>query len=310
MPADRKTARPASVMIVGGAGFVGSHLTERLLADGVRVEVVDDLSSGSLTNLATARERAEDGTLRIDTADARIPEFEDLVKRRRPDVVVLCAAFIGDQDDSVDATRSFALVTSVLEACRNSGISKIVVTIPGALLYGEVPARDLPVKEDRPHQPVGVLGVAAEAALGLLELYRRDHSLDYTALALSTVYGPRQRHGIVADFARAKRSGSSPTVFGDGKQTSDVLFVDDAVDAISRALAKGSGQIIHVASGQQTSLRVLLEAMGIETVIAEPRRPRVVQRNALSPSRARLHLGWSPWTTLADGIGVTLAADD
>ncbi|MEY2642274.1 MAG: hypothetical protein RLZZ368_921, partial [Actinomycetota bacterium] len=74
--------------------------------------------------------------------------------------------------------------------------------------------------------------------------------------------------------------------------------------------AKGSGQIIHVASGQQTSLRVLLQAMGIETVIAEPRRPRVVQRNALSPSRARLHLGWSPWTTLADGIGVTLAADD
>ncbi|MFZ9565092.1 MAG: NAD-dependent epimerase/dehydratase family protein, partial [Ilumatobacteraceae bacterium] len=196
MPADRKTVRPASAMIIGGAGFVGSHLTERLLTDGVRVEVVDDLSSGSLTNLAVARERAEDGTLRIDTADARIPEFVDLVKRRRPDVVVLCAAFIGDQDDAVDAAKSFALVTSVLEACRTSGVAKIVVTIPGALLYGEVPARELPVKEDRPHQPVGVLGVAAEATLGLLELYRRDHSLDYTALALSTVYGPRQRFGI------------------------------------------------------------------------------------------------------------------
>jgi UDP-glucose 4-epimerase len=310
MPTDRKSARPASVMIVGGAGFIGSHLTERLLADGVRVEVVDDLSSGSLNNLAVARERADEGALRIDTADVRIPEFVDLMTRRRPDVVVLCAAFIGEQDDVADAIRSFAVAASVLEACRVAGISKVVVTIPGVLLYGDVPARELPIKEDRPHQPVGVVGVAVEATLGLLETYRRDHSLDFTALAMSTVYGPRQRHGIVADFARAKRSGSSPTVFGDGKQTSDIVFVDDAVDAISRSLTKGSGQIIHVSSGQQTSLRSLLEAMGIETVIAEPRRPRLVQRSALSPLRARLHLGWTPWTSLTDGVAATLAVED
>lgn len=310
MPSDRKNPRPKSVMIVGGAGFLGSHLAERLLGEGGRLEIVDDLSTGSLTNLATARGMAQEGTLRIDTVDVRVPEFGTLVLRRLPDVIVLCAAFTGGQDDATDAVRSFAIVTSVLEACRGASTPKVVVAVPGALLYGDVPARELPIKEDRPHRPVGVLGVTIEAVLGLLEMYRLEHALDYTVLALSTLYGPRQRNGIVADFVEARRVGATPTVFGDGKQTTDLLFVDDAVDAISRSLTKGSGQIIHVASGQQTSLRALLEALGIQTVVAEPRRPRAIQRMALSPSRARLHLGWSPWTALADGVSATLATRD
>lgn len=303
------TAAPRSVMVVGGAGFLGSHLVERLIGDGLRVEVVDDLSTGGLANLAAARAGAPEGALRIDTVDVTIPEFPDLVRRRRPDVMVVTAAFTGERTDSADAVRSFAVVAAALESCRVAGVSKVVVVVPGAAMYGEVPTRELPVREDRERHPVGVQGVAVGAALELVDLYRRDHGLDHTALVLSTIYGPRQNPtgNLVASLLAARAAGETPVIHGDGKQTIDLLFVDDAVDAIARSLTKGSGQTLHVATGTQTSLRALLQAIGIESVVSEPKRPGAIQRSALSPSRARLHLGWAPWTALVDGLATTVA---
>jgi len=305
-----KPALPASVMVVGGAGFLGSHLVDRLLAEGVRASVVDDLSTGHLGNLADARSRSETGSLGIDTVDAAIPEFGELVRRRAPDVVVMCAAFLGDHDDALAAGRSYSLVLSVLEACRLAKVAKIVVLVPGESLYGEVPSRELPVKEDRALRPVGMAGVTAAAILELLDLYRRDHGLDFTALAVSSLYGPRQKAdgGVVAGFLAAHREGRPPVVRGDGRRTLDVLYVADAVDAVFRALTRGSGLLLHVSSGEQTSLRAILQAIGIETVVTEPASGRVLGRMALSPSRARLHLGWAPWTTVPQGIESTLSS--
>ena len=304
MATARKPVLPSSVMVVGGAGFLGSHLVDRLLVEGVQVAVVDDLSTGSLANLAEARSNAPEGSLRIDTVDVTIPEFVGAIARRRPDVMVITAAFTGDPNDTSEAVRSFAVVASALEACRAAKIDKVVVIVPGSALYGDVLSRELPIREDREHRLVGAQGVAVEAVSNLLEVYRRDHDIDHTTLAVSTLYGRRQRSdtNLVANLLSARASGEAPVIHGDGKQTLDLLHVDDAVDAVVKALTKGSGQLLHVASGSQTSLRSLLQAIGIESVVSQPKRPGSIQRSALSPSRARLHLGWSPWTTLADGL--------
>ncbi len=299
---------PKSPMVIGGAGFIGSHLVDRLLSEGLPVEVVDDLSTGSLTNLATARSMNLSGSLHIHTLDAGLPQFTDVVRLRRPDVIYLLSTLTPSQGDPSGAVRSFAVAVSVLEAARAGRVDKVVVTLPAAALYGEVPARELPVKEDRERRPVGVPGVTAWAIVDLLEMYRRDHDIEFTVLALPTVYGPRQSDegSVVAKFLSAHRDGTKPVIHGDGRQTRDFLFVDDAVDAAVRSLGKGGGLLLHIGTGVQTSVRDLWASIGGDRPVeTEPRQRHDLDRMALSSSRARLHLGWTSWTHLADGLAIT-----
>lgn len=304
----RRSAPPASAMVVGGAGFIGSHLVDRLLSEGMHVEVVDDLSSGTLSNLSSARAVNVSGALHIHTLDAALPQFTEIVRIRQPDVIYLLTSLTHGFDDPTGAVRSFAIAVSVLEAARISRVDKVVVTLPAAVLYGEVPARELPVKEDRERRPVGVAGVAAWAIIDLLELYRRDHDIEFTALALSAVYGPRQREdgGVVSKFLEANRIGARPVIHGDGRQTRDFLFVDDAVDAAARALTKGGGLVLNIGTGVQTSVGELWTSIGGDRPVeTEPRARQDLNRLALSSTRARLHLGWTSWTKLADGLAQT-----
>jgi UDP-glucose 4-epimerase len=295
-------------MVVGGAGFIGSHLVDRLLSEGLLVEVVDDLSSGTLSNLSASRAVNVSGALHIHTLDAALPQFTEVVKIRRPEVIYLLSALTPRSDDPTGAVRSFAIAVSVLEAARISRVNKVVLTLPAAVLYGEVPTRELPVKEDRERRPVGVAGVAAWAIVDLLETYRRDHDIEFTVLALSSVYGPRQRDdsGVVSKFLVANRLGAKPVVHGDGRQTRDFLFVDDAVDAAARSLTKGGGLVLHIGTGVQTSVRDLWTLIGgDQPAETEPRARHDLNRMALSSSRARLHLGWTSWTKLTDGLAQT-----
>jgi UDP-glucose 4-epimerase len=177
-------------------------------------------------------------------------------------------------------------------------------------LYGEVPARDLPIKEDRERRPVGLPGVTAQAIIELCEIYRRDHDIEFTVLALPIVYGPRQQpnNNVVSAFVVAQSTDNEPEIFGDGKQTRDFLFVDDAADAASRACAKGGGLLLHIGTGQQTSVKDLWAMIGEGSPANFVSKPtHGLRRVALSASRARLHLGWSSWTSLADGINLTKA---
>lgn len=300
-------------MVVGGAGFLGSHLVDRLLSEGMHVEVVDDLSSGSLTNLSAARSLNQSGALHIHTLDAAVPQFSDVVRLRHPDIVYLMSALTPSTADPAGAVRSFGLAVSVLEAARVGNVDKVVVTLPAGVLYGGLAARELPVKEDRERRPIGVAGVAAWAIVDLLETYRRDHDIEFTVLALSTVYGPRQseRNSVVGAFMAAQRSGSTPRIHGDGRQTRDFLFVDDAVDAAVRSTAKGGGLLLHVGTGAQTSIRDLWKLIGGDRPAGtEPRSRHDLDRMALSSSRARLHLGWTSWTQLDDGLAQTQRAQN
>lgn len=303
---------PESAMIVGGAGFLGSHLVDRLLSEGMHVEVVDDLSSGSLTNLSAARSVSASGALHIHTLDAGVPQFSDVVRLRHPQIVYLLSALTPSRLDAAGAVESFGIAVSVLEAARAANVDKVVVTLPAGVLYGNLAARDLPVKEDRERRPIGVAGVAAWAIVDLLEMYRRDHDIEYTVLALPIVYGPRQAddNNVVAAFLHAHRNGTQPEIHGDGRQTRDLLFVDDAVDAAARATTRGGGLLLHIGTGVQTSIRDLWAAIGGDRPTRSESRPRHdPDRIALSSSRARLHLGWSSWTRLDDGLAQTQRAN-
>jgi len=294
-----------NVVVIGGAGFIGSHLVDRLLAEDHQVDVIDDLSSGTLGNLADAR--AAGGALKIQHLDAAAPEAASLFGMRRPDVVFDLAVFPRGADvTTTELGTGFTRSLAIIEAARQHGVGKIVVGLPANVLYGFPAAKSLPVKEGDP-EPRGVRGVVSRAVLDLLSSYRENEMIEFTALALASVYGPRQSAtgGVVAAFEAAIAAGRPPEFHGDGRQTRDFVFIDDVVDALVRSADRSSGLLINVSTGQQTAIRELWQMMS-GGVLDEPEvlaeRRNELQRFAASPVRARIHLGWSPWTELGEGI--------
>jgi UDP-glucose 4-epimerase len=303
-------------LVSGGAGFIGSHLVERLLDEGHHVDVVDDLSSGSLANLSEAR-AARTGRLTFHQVDLRDPGLADLVVRRAPEVVFHLAAHddgVGAVDRAVrDAEVNVVGSVNLIEAARRCGAQKVVFAATGTSIYEPPSASDVPVRERHPLRPLSPHGVAEKAVIEYLVTYRERHALEFTALVLANVYGPRQRLGVVATFAGHIASGEPCAVFGRGDQTRDFVYVDDVVDALVRAGERGGGLVINVGTGLETSVRELVAAFGRAagrkiTTARRPARTDDLDRFALDPGRARIHLGWSPWTGLDEGLARVLAA--
>lgn len=303
-------------VVTGGAGFIGSTLVDRLLAEGHQVDVVDDLSTGSLTNLGDARAN-DSHQFTFHRLDIRSPELRELIAHKQPEVIFHLAAQ-ADVRVSVDRPDFDAEVNiigslNVFEGALAAGTRKVVVAASGGTLYG-IPEK-IPTPESHPQRPVSPYGVAKKAMTDYAHYYREIHGLEYTALALANVYGPRQdphgEAGVVAIFANKLLDGVSPTIFGDGKQTRDFVFADDVVDAFSRAGERGGGLVLNIGTGVETSVRQLNDAMG--TIIGfkgsaahAPARPGELDRSALDPGRAEIHLGWKPWTTIEDGLTRTI----
>jgi UDP-glucose 4-epimerase len=301
-------------MIVGGAGFIGSHVVDRMLAEQQTVDVVDDLSSGSLANLASAR--AAGGELKIHHLDAGSAEFVALVAMREPEVIVHLGMLPPGRDTTAVMSGAVHTTLNVIEAARRSGPAKVVVGLPAGALYGDVPSREQPMKDGRPFAPNGVRGVIAHSVVELLEAARRLHEVEFTALALGSVYGPRQRPdgGVVAAFAHAVTRGEPVTIHGDGRQARDFVFIDDVVDAFVRATQRGGGLVVNVGTGTSTSIRDLWAALAGPAAAPARHvaaRPDDLARVALAPTRARIHLSWAPWTALDTGLRAVrpLAAD-
>jgi UDP-glucose 4-epimerase len=160
------------------------------------------------------------------------------------------------------------------------------------------------VRESQPWAPTTAFGVAQRAVADLLGVYRARHAIEFTALALSAVYGPRQApdRGPVAAFVDAARAGRPCRIEGDGRQTLDLLFVDDAVDALVRAALRGTGLVVNVGTGVQTTVRELERLVAGEGAPPPEHLPAPghTGRFAVAPTRARIHLGWAPWTSQAD----------
>ena len=294
------------MLVTGGAGFVGSTLVDRLLAEGHAVDVLDDLSTGRLDNLAEARsDRSHEITFH--TVDIRTPETPDVIARRSPEVIFHLAARPG-VDAATDAEIGVLGTLRVLEGARLAGVRKVVFA-SSAGVYGEVDPAELPVREGAPQRPVSMHGVAKKAALEYLLAYRELHGIEFTALALATVYGPRQvAPAVVPSLLGRLLAGEACVVTGDGSQTRDLVYVDDVVDALVRSADRGSGLLVNVGTGRETSVADLLGVLAAQAgvpapaVAVAPSPAGERRRVALDPGRARIHLGWSPWTTLDVGV--------
>ncbi|MEI7888254.1 MAG: NAD-dependent epimerase/dehydratase family protein [Actinomycetes bacterium] len=300
-------------LVTGGAGFIGSNLVDRLLAEGHSVEVIDNLSTGKLANLSEARaNRDHDFSFhQIDICD---PSVADLIDRNKPEVIFHLAAQIDVRvsvsDPLFDARVNVLGSLNVIEGARRAGARKLVFASSGGTIYGVVDPEDLPVSEAHSQHPVAPYGVSKKVITDYLYAFRELHQMEYTSLALANVYGPRQdphgEAGVVAIFAGRLLSGETCTIFGDGSQTRDYVYVDDVVDAFVRSAERGSGLLCNIGTGIETSVTALYGAMalnaGVDTAADfAPARDGELQRSCLDATRAKMHLGWEPFTDLPAG---------
>jgi len=309
------SARP--VLVTGGAGFVGSHLCDRLLAEGHRVVAVDDLATGREVNLADAFEHGEGFT--FTEMDVRTQRLLEVFTRHRPDVVMHLAAQAGVrpslEDPDHDASVNVMGTLNVLRCASAVGARKVVYAASGGTLYGEpatVPVRESAADGAHPESPYGI---SKKVVLEYLSFYSRQRGLDFTALALGNVYGPRQdptgEAGVIAIFASSMLAGEAPTIFGDGEQTRDYVYVGDTVEAFAAAMDRASGEIVNIGTGLETSVNAL-HAMLAE-IVGSPSEPAYgpqpegeLRRIALDNSLAASVLGWSPRTDLSSGLARTV----
>jgi UDP-glucose 4-epimerase len=290
-------------LVTGGAGFIGSHVVDALVAAGARVHAVDDLSTGRRGNLSGALERGAE--LHIsDVTDQAMTSA--LMARLQPDVVLHLAAHIDARrsvdEPAFDARVNVAGTAAVMEGARRSGARRVVLASTAAV-YGK-PDR-LPTPEQAPVQPLTPYGASKGAAETYLELYTRLYGLSTLSLRMANVYGPRQdphgESGVVAIFSGAAGDDRPVTVFGDGRQTRDYVHVDDVATAFVAAAAARATGVLNIATGVETSVLGLARALGVE-VLHGPGRGGEIARSCLDPSAAARVLGWHAQIPLSAGL--------
>jgi UDP-glucose 4-epimerase len=303
-------------LVTGGAGFIGSHVVDALVARDDRVTVVDDLSSGRRSNLADAEAR---GAV-LHEADVRDPgALASIFAAARPEVVFHLAAQIdvrhSVEDPAHDADANVLGTIRVLEAAREAGARRVVNTSTGGGLYGD--ASVIPTPEDHPIRPLAPYGQGKHAAEGYCELYTRLHGLSTVSLRYGNVYGPRQdvhgEAGVVAIFVGCLLDGRSPTVFGDGRQTRDWVEVGDVARANLVAAEADVTGPVNIGVGRETSVLEVLDALR-EVADGEPlpqptfapERLGEVRRSCLDVARARRELGWEARVKLQTGLQAIL----
>jgi len=304
------------VLLSGGAGFVGSHVAEAYLAAGDEVTVLDDLSTGRRENLPRG--------VRLVHADIRSAEARDLLAQGRFELLNHHAAQMDVRrsvaDPLFDLDVNLRGLLNLLEGARAGGVRRVVFASSGGVVYGDATAP--PCREGAAKLPISPYGVAKLASEHYLMAYSRLYGLDVASLRYSNVYGPRQNAegeaGVVAIFSRKMLAGEPLTIFGDGEQTRDMVYVKDVaaanLAASDRPLPPPEGldtRAWNIGTGVETSVKRLAEllaaAAGRRPAIRyAPERPGELRRSALAVEKAGRELGWAPRTGLADGLGVTL----
>ncbi len=302
-------------LVTGAAGFIGSTLVDRLLAEGHTVVGIDNLSSGKEANLVSAREQAGFDFVVADIVDH---DLVALLREAGPEVVFHLAAQIDVRrsvtDPEFDAMANVVGTVRLAEAARRAGVRKVVHTSSGGSIYG-VPAA-YPVSEDVPTDPESPYAAGKVSGEIYLNTFRHLYGMDCSHIAPANVYGPRQdphgEAGVVAIFAKALLAGAPTKVFGDGSNTRDYVFVDDVVDAFTRAAgAAGGGQRFNIGTGVETSDRQLHTLVAAAAGAPDdpsfaPARLGDVARSCLDNRRAEAVLGWTPRVQLPDGVARTV----
>ena len=299
-----------TALVTGGAGFIGSHLVDALVARGDSVAVIDDLSSGNSGYLNPAAELYE--------MDIRDDGVGNVTKAVRPDVVFHVAAQISvsvsAREPKFDAETNILGSLNILDAMSAAGASKIVFVSTGGAMYGE-PETLLPAPETLPARPAAPYGVSKLAVENYLPVYKGLRGIDYSIIRPANVYGPRQdphgEAGVVAIFTRAMLAGQPVRIFGDGTDERDYVFVEDVADALIKASeCPGTGPY-NIGSGRGTSVNDIAATLAALTGYSGeperlPPRPGDLRRISLDASLAKKDLGWSPTTSLNDGLRQTV----
>ena len=298
------------ILVTGGAGFIGSHVVDRLLQAGHDVCVVDNLQTGRRDNV--------NPSARFHQVDIRDAEGLDRVfAEERPEVVNHQAAQasvrLSMEDPIRDAEVNVLGSLRVLEACRRHGVRKLVYAGTGGAAVGE--PRYSPVDEEHPVEPLSPYGASKHQVEHYCALYRANWGLDTTILRYANIYGPRQdplgEAGVIAVFAGRMLAGEEPIVNGTGEQARDYVYVGDVARANVLALDKGGGRMYHIGTGVETTVNELFDRLAELTGYDRPRRhgpalPGEVFRIRLSADRARDELGWVPEIALEEGLRRTV----
>ncbi len=299
------------ILVTGGAGFIGSHTVDALVASGAgEVSVLDDLSAGKRSQV-----NAKAVLYQTDLRDAAA--VASVVERTRPEVIFHLAAQMDVRrsvaDPAFDAQVNLVGFLNLIESARRHGLKRVVFASTGGAIYGE--QDEFPCNEDHPRRPVSPYGVAKEATEAYLFFYKAEYGIDYLALRFGNVYGPRQdphgEAGVVAIFCGRILDGQPVTIFGDGTQTRDYVYVGDVVRAVAAAAkSSASGIALNIGTGIETNVNDLYSTLaGIADFPTRaehaPARPGEQKRSVISPARAERELGWCPEKKLADGLEET-----
>lgn len=298
------------ILVTGGAGFIGSHVVDRLVADGHAVDVVDNLSTGRRGHVNPAA--------RLRVCDIRSARLDAAFAAARPEAVVHVAAQAAVArsvaDPLFDASVNVLGTLAVLEAARRAAVRRVVFTSTGGAAYGDTDV--LPTPENHPARPVSPYGVAKIAAELYLDCWAGLTGGRALALRFANVYGPRQdprgEAGVVAIFAARLLAGEACIVNGDGEQTRDYVYVGDVADAVARGVAYSDvAGVLNIGTGAATSVndlyRRLARAAGVTRAPRHgPPRPGEQRRSVLDPARAKAQLGWTAATSLDEGLQRTV----
>ena len=296
-------------LVTGGAGFIGSHMVDRLLELEYKVVVMDDLSTGKIKNM--------DSAAVFHHTDITQPAMDDIIQREQPDLVFHMAAQTSvtqsTKDPIKDANANALGTLRVIEASRRVGVEKIIYSCTGGALYGD--PETTPSPETTPIAPASPYGMSKWVAEQYLGFYHRLYRLNFTSLRYGNVYGPRQdphgEAGVVSIFTQAMLEGKQPQIFGDGTQERDFIAVSDVVDANLSAINRGDGESINIGTGKATSVNQIFELLQSITgykwdPLHAPNRAGEVYRISLDSSRAKQELGWSPKIGLEEGLQMTV----
>jgi len=296
-------------LVTGGAGFIGSHLVDRLIKGGHKVVVIDNLSTGRKENLNPKAK-----FYKIDICSYRISQ---IFKKEKPEVVFHYAAQIdvrkSVKDPVEDAKINILGTLNILENCKKYNIRKVIFASTGGAIYGD--ADIVPTPETYPELPLSPYGIAKLTIEKHLSYYYKVFGLPYVSLRLANVYGPRQNSkgeaGVVAIFCDKMLSKKQPIINGDGKQTRDFVFVDDVVEANISALKKDKVGIFNIGTARETDVNTLFKKLRELTdskcaKIHGPTLPGEQKRSCLDYSEAKRELGWQPKYSLDKGLKKTV----